>query len=552
LNTIPDIKKKRDGSNIFFGYILRFLVFTLIGSVVLYMNPFGIEDKTDEATQNALYKLIAPLYETNARKEIVIVLVNDNAIENLYSRHLKIGANEWPLLYSDHAYLLTQIAKHSPRAVFVDVYFKKERSTDDSFSRSILKIGKLKDKYGTQFIFARGSADEELTDTQKTIDKSFELAVNGWSGYGNNYPLKEAGADWSAALRLYELACLSESTMTGCSENLIKDSNVRPGDTLSVRWGSEPAEEPFPEFTQDTSLCLKQVAWQSILKDFFAELFKGIINIDAGVNKCGFHTVLYMDEIIELSQRGTKAQKKKLSVLLNDKVVLYGVNLKGLHDIVISPVHGILPGVMFHAMALDNLMTFGDKFTKGTDEAVGDISVITWAVTVIWLLFVQWWSSRSGFTQEQEKNYLAMLLILYLLSLGGLFCDDFELFLLFSISSCALGGSVLTFCGVDKINNALAKLLCVNGEPGKLFFVTFGVYPIMACAWFSFACLHYEPVNALGFVGLGFLVYMALGDDFLGDKIEMLYVLFQLRKYQVVFGSIILAFVAWFYSVLFV
>jgi len=73
---------------------------------------------------------------------------------------------------------------------------------------------------------------------------------------------------------------------------------------------------------------------------------------------------------------------KKLSALLNNKVVSYGVSLESLHGLVVSSVHVMLLGVMFHAMALDNLMAFGNEFTKGIDEVAVYVGLSTWVVAL--------------------------------------------------------------------------------------------------------------------------------------------------------------------------
>jgi hypothetical protein len=54
--------------------------------------------------------------------------------------------------------------------------------------------------------------------------------------------------------------------------------------------------------------------------------------------------------------------------LLAAKIVLVGVNLAGLNDNVTSPVHGDLPGVFAHAVALDNLITYGGRYYTVPDN----------------------------------------------------------------------------------------------------------------------------------------------------------------------------------------
>lgn len=50
--------------------------------------------------------------------------------------------------------------------------------------------------------------------------------------------------------------------------------------------------------------------------------------------------------------------------LLRERIVFVGVNLPALNGRVISPVQGQLPGVYFHAVALDNLITYGANYPR--------------------------------------------------------------------------------------------------------------------------------------------------------------------------------------------
>jgi hypothetical protein len=50
--------------------------------------------------------------------------------------------------------------------------------------------------------------------------------------------------------------------------------------------------------------------------------------------------------------------------LIEDRVVFYGTGLLGVSDLVASPTNGPLPGVYTHAMALNNLLSFGDDYKR--------------------------------------------------------------------------------------------------------------------------------------------------------------------------------------------
>jgi len=50
--------------------------------------------------------------------------------------------------------------------------------------------------------------------------------------------------------------------------------------------------------------------------------------------------------------------------ILEDSVVFYGVGLDVGADVIYTPTHGALPGVLFHAMAFDNLLKFGNEYYR--------------------------------------------------------------------------------------------------------------------------------------------------------------------------------------------
>ncbi|PWC57677.1 hypothetical protein TSH7_25325 [Azospirillum sp. TSH7] len=54
--------------------------------------------------------------------------------------------------------------------------------------------------------------------------------------------------------------------------------------------------------------------------------------------------------------------------LLKDRIVFYGTDLLTQHDLFNSSVFGQVAGVQAHAMAFDNLMTYGDNYFRGSPE----------------------------------------------------------------------------------------------------------------------------------------------------------------------------------------
>lgn len=63
--------------------------------------------------------------------------------------------------------------------------------------------------------------------------------------------------------------------------------------------------------------------------------------------------------------KGIGFTDQQLADALDKRYVLIGLNLAGINDHVLSPVHGRLPGVHSHAVALDNLITYEGRYMGG-------------------------------------------------------------------------------------------------------------------------------------------------------------------------------------------
>lgn len=392
-------------TNPFAKLVVRIVVYSLLGWFFLGFNPFGISDKADQATQNALYKLAAPYYLSDAQQDIIIVLVNQSSINELYARQA-IEANEWPIRYRDHAYLLSRILKYSPKSVFVDIYFKQERTTDDSFDQFMRLAGRMSKKYKSPLLFAGGYQDELYTDTQLKLGEVGELVITGWQGYGQAYPLNNNGR-LTAAYRLYQLTCPKDSPFPSCKTPLIDTAATEVGDAVSVLWGNRPGQVVFPEFSRsvcaDRSGSLIEVGRQLLFG-----FIDGLVNYDeltAPVDaQCAYHTVIYADELVYIDKSGSKAEKLRLAAALENKVVMYGLSLEGLHDNIYSPAHGQLPGVFFHAMALDNLMYYGADFVHASDDRIALINMGVWILMTVFFSFVLFYYDCKEFPFSSQSD----------------------------------------------------------------------------------------------------------------------------------------------------
>jgi len=103
------------------------------------------------------------------------------------------------------------------------------------------------------------------------------------------------------------------------------------------------------------------------LSDHFDQAF-GTRGAVAGAGQACIYTLsLGYDRIVE----GLGLSRERdYPDLLGDKLVLIGVYFRG-SDWVPTPLHGALPGVQYHAMALDNLLELGRSYRRNEGNGLG-------------------------------------------------------------------------------------------------------------------------------------------------------------------------------------
>lgn len=391
----------------YFLLSFRVVFYTLLGIFALNANFFGLSDKGDEAFQYSFYRYIAPfIYESEAKDEILVVLINDNAIKDLYERGI-ISANEWPLLYKDHSKILNTIISQQPASILVDIYFKQERSTDKTlqFFQSTFRRA---NKYGVPINFGITTYEHNITSIQKYFFDHAQLALIGWQGHGDAYPVTKSieildKPIQTAAVRLFADYCLRNEASRLCEvEAFDKD--------LSVIWDDSCHKNLYKDSCSNN-------------ENNIIYALKGIFGIEQPHQKSPAQHYIYADDLIyRLKNRDLEVQR-----LIKDKVVIYGLNLEGLHDHVDSPYHGKLPGSFFHAMALDNIFTLQSDTIKKKDNVARWLGYLIWSIIVILALVVQVYANKPSDQIEGVRKKFSIIyhrnfrVTVYLISLVPIF-----------------------------------------------------------------------------------------------------------------------------------
>ncbi len=394
-------------AHVFAPFLGSLVLVAVVGSFDL----FGLDAKTRKLSQTILLQVLSPFYPDPRPGErvkpgpgsrvppshpVTVVTLDRDLLQ-------RIDAT-WPLSFRQYAYVTRRILEHEPRVLFLDLFFTEDRGDFAVFA------GQLRQMQGRVFVAAPNPCLIETPGPGRLQDwqagrgllagvvSEARPIVADWAGYGDAYPLlvradahgDAAGANadspcgkpgrrWgSPATALFRSYCQESASedsedsrpIFGCQE--VERSPVAAAfeEPMLVRWSAEVPEESGrlastqhchlvePSWYERVGFALN-VMWHQSLAGITGS---GSISFQA----CPSVATVHGNALLPTDEDGVRVwdeeHEELLDGLIRDRVVLVGTDLLGTGDEVVSPVHGKLPGVYLHAMALDNLMSFGSEY----------------------------------------------------------------------------------------------------------------------------------------------------------------------------------------------
>ncbi len=331
--------------------------------VILFLNPFGLKDYTDNYTQAMIARMAAPFYGDSGQKQVVVVEINDQV--------LKSTSKSWPITYGHHARLLRRILSYKPKAVFVDFLYSQNR--DPQGLKGLVRLlKKHNNPAGKSPVYIADFVTENGSVLLPELQEGVLTARVNWSHYGDQYPLEitENGQSWETpATSLYKIFCRSHE----CFSSIDQES-----EPMTLYWGVRT--DPLMKYVVgDNHGCrehdpglLGSIREASRLA--MAKSHQGLYSSrefeHETMQKCPYSRYIFANQ---LSPRSDTAE-----ALITDKIVVLGGIFRGIPDYISSPVHGQLPGMYMHAMAADNLITLQENYMKEPGEIPGFAS-LDWA-----------------------------------------------------------------------------------------------------------------------------------------------------------------------------
>ncbi len=373
---------------------LHYIAFVAIALLAVWMDPFQWKEISSKASQDLAYRvLIGPLYPTDQRGEITVVLFNEATLKYL-------GAT-WPTALGVHAEILKAIHEMGPRAVMVDFIFPDHRN-DPTVTELQEAIRAFKDPISTPLYFARAEG-ANLDWIRPDLSEASLASVTK--------PLSDGVS------RTYELCSVFSADKPMCA--CVSGPNQFEACPADARVGSPASpvaltaafelfdQDRLPEWFDVHRPVPMEVVWSNRLnpindlwmrKQTPSGLERLCVDLSTGIadwfrrvfftsgqhsfrQACPYTTTVTAHGLLQASE------DPRLREIIHGKFVFYGGDLTGLEDTVVPPTHIKLPGVYLHAMALDNLLTFGGDYKRSSFTGLGlDLEAKHFAMTVAVLL----------------------------------------------------------------------------------------------------------------------------------------------------------------------
>ncbi len=393
-----------------FDRLRRHAFFVTIGLVLLVgvVDPLGITSGTNAISERLIYRIVAPHYQKADPASITVVLLDDESVAKLNS------GRGYPIGMGDHGLILEQILCERPKAVFMDIAFRNAR--DDDNSAELAEAARMRKRGDSCDLLEPGDPDLQaispvLVGRVEAPGSGCDIAFGEVSETCGNaslldflqatrpvtlsgmpddtrYPMVAATREASGgensptltpAPQLFEIACRDMRYAPGCDDRNTLTAKLEGRDTveearttlpaLSIQWGltTSPEQTECPEFQRETSSLGRILLSAEI---FLNELLGNFSLWQKALGQGGLCTTfdtLNVNALFDLST----SDAQRLSSLIQDRIVLYGVSVTAIPDQIITDLHGTLPGVYSHAGALDNLFRFGARYWHDPPEAKG-------------------------------------------------------------------------------------------------------------------------------------------------------------------------------------
>jgi|GEM_PF-5441758 len=349
------------------SWLLKAIGSVALWSFILWADPLGVETATDKSSLDLFQRVYSPHYRTSNQDKIYVVLIQD---EDLPLRG--DGPPSWPPDYEDYAALIDVLRgnhEYKPAGIFLDILFENVPAAGEGIS-NLCAQASVATSGGVPVIFARlpdfEADNAPLPSALRLCEEEIETAAVGWQADAGFYPFSvtaDGTVHPTAAAALYNTAN-NQDVFDDLERTSNQFSVGGNRNELRTVWGAATPGTKADGCKKYRGGVVEKLGHSGQI--FLNGLIPQRISRDAYeyVQPCTFHAIKSARDLLAMSVD----EREYLSAELEGSVILVGVNVDGIPDFVDSPVHGLLPGVFMHAMALDNMLTLGPAYLRDAPQ----------------------------------------------------------------------------------------------------------------------------------------------------------------------------------------
>lgn len=385
--------------------------------VYKFFDPLSLESATKNSSAQFFSAITAPFYglsSPRSHERVAVVAINDPTLQTFDAA--------LPLSYQRQVFILRQILEADPAAIYVDFRMAYEH-TDESLTQFQSVLDEAKSKHIPIF-FARGEEGHDQIHLPAPLGdvESYSNALKASSAYpllfeteegpqeGGERVNEDAKPQANAAFDVYRSLCTS--TWSGQCGSFHEDDFRSP---MIIQWGLhvDPAQTQVSSLDNSPrNACAVPFSGgffcRSIVQSFtlgFRAFWGSSRDYEVGH---AYYPLTIGAHQLDERGLGTPAGSPPLSHLLKGRAVFYGTDIRDQHDDTIIPFLGRVPNVVLHAMAFDNLVTYGSNYFQEPPELeLGRGIHIGWAEIcefVLWLIFTGWMAFKFYYSHPEVPH----------------------------------------------------------------------------------------------------------------------------------------------------
>lgn len=373
---------------------LHSLLLAAVALFFLNFNIYGTASPSKRYSQDLVYAwlgdepwlyprpLAASIHGTAAQPHVSVVMLDERA--------LALRGARWPVPLQFHAQFLAELEVLRPRAIFLDFLLLDPAGREDVCD--LLQVGTRLRAEGIGLYLGVTNPDDLAPFDAAGCRDAHGASVRAAQVFtpvavlrqaddsdfvGRRYPFEQrpdgAAAGSGVASAAVHMYCDATAAPAACLQRLLAD--MPRGAGFELAWS--PQGDPFNQ------------RWSQAPCAATISPVRAVLNQPAlpRESRCPPVATLFASALLSPQEDAALyADNQTLFNLTEGAFLLVGGNFRGSGDLFTTPLHTLLPGVYYHAVALQNLLAFDGRPKVRKEFRSPKLLFYGYDLLVLWLL----------------------------------------------------------------------------------------------------------------------------------------------------------------------